>query len=146
MGGEWCFVGCYPEAPWEDPGDQAAGPSQRLGGSGQLWAAAATAEAAVTFGVPGIPSAAANLPSGREPAPPCEGETHLCARGERPGGDERGLGQTEPLRPGPRGAATPSTPAASAGDAAVTWARARSLASRALPDPRASRPPLGPGT
>lgn len=24
LGGEGCFVGCYPEAPWEDPGDQAA--------------------------------------------------------------------------------------------------------------------------
>lgn len=26
LGSEGCFVGCYPEAPWEDPGDQAAGP------------------------------------------------------------------------------------------------------------------------
>ncbi|CAO2589510.1 hypothetical protein LEMLEM_LOCUS5449, partial [Lemmus lemmus] len=62
-------------------------------------------------------------PSGRAPAPPCEGETHLCARGERPGGDERGLGRIDPLRPGPRGAATPSTPAASAGDAGCDLSR-----------------------
>lgn len=82
-------------------------------------------------------------PSGRAPAPPCKGETHLYARGERPGGDKSGLGQTEPLRPGPRGAATPSTPAASAGDAGGDLGPSEVAGVARAPGPARLAPSLG---
>lgn len=142
MGGEWCFVGCYPEAPWEDPGDQAAGPSQRLGGSGQLWAAAATAEAAVTFGVPGIPSAAANLPRAAASRPrPAKGRLTCALEGRGPGATSAAWGKQNPSARGreepPRPRRRPPQPGTRRwlGPERGRWRRARSRtrAPRALP-------------
>lgn len=144
LGGEGCFVECYPKAPWEDSGDQAAGPLQRLGGSGQLWATAAAVEAAVTFGVPGIPSAAANLPRAAARRPrPAKGRLTCMLEGRGPRATSAAWGGQTPSARGREEPPRPRLQQPQPGDAGGDLGRSEVAGVARAPGPARLAPSLG---
>lgn len=117
---------------------------QRLGGSGQLWATAAAVEATVTFGVPGIPSAAANLPRAAARRPrPAKGRLTCTLEGRGPRATSAAWGGQTPSARGRGEPPRPRRRQPQPGDAGGDLCRSEVAGVARAPGPARLAPSLG---